>query len=308
LLLNVYSFYKTYQQGQADFSLPQSEHILDKWILSKLNRFIKETTEKMDSYDVVSSARNIERFINDLSTWYLRRSRSRFKEGDVEGIKTFGSVLFQTSKILAPFVPFVSEYIYKTIGGEKESVHLSDWPVFNQKLIDDKLEADMEETRNIITEALHLRSETGIKVKQPLAELKIKKASENIQSNFSFQELIKEEANVKKVSFCEQLGKDMELDTELTSELREEGALREIARQIQQVRKEAGLTPKDEILVKFNGSAFLNQVLEKNKEALAKDVIAAKIELSGEDAGIKLQKKVKISGDDLWLAVETASK
>ncbi|MFA5742945.1 MAG: isoleucine--tRNA ligase [Candidatus Paceibacterota bacterium] len=308
LFLNVYSFYKTYQQGPADFSLPQSQHILDKWILSKLNRFIKETTEKMDGYDVVLAARNIEGFINDLSTWYLRRSRSRFKEGDAEGIKTFGYVIFQTAKVLAPFAPFVSEYVYKTIGGDKESVHLCDWPVFDQNLIDDKLEADMEETRNIITEALRLRAEAGFKVKQPLAELKVKKASESVQTNVSFGELIKEEVNVKKVSFGGQFEKNMELDTELTPELKEEGLLREISRQIQQIRKEAGLTPKDEILVRFNGSVLLNQILEKNKKALAKDVAAKSLESGDEDASIKLQKKVKISGDELWLGVEVNKK
>jgi isoleucyl-tRNA synthetase len=183
----------------------------------------------------------------------------------------------------------------------------------------------MEGTRSIATEALHLRSGTGFKVKQPLAELKIKDvgvspSTQNavfaipsatvtaIKNNDSLLELIKEEANVKKVSFYDQLEKNMELDTKLTDELKEEGILREIARQIQQIRKEAGLTPKDEILVKFNGSEMLNRILEKNRESLSKDVIAKILEQADEDPGIKLQKKVKINGDELWLGVEVNKK
>lgn len=304
LLLNIYSFYRTYnQEKKADFSFPESENILDRWILSKLNRFIKEITEKMDGYDVVSAARKIEEFVNDLSTWYLRRSRNRFKEGDAEGIKTFGYVILQTSKILAPFAPFASEYIYKTIGEEKESVHLEDWPVFDQGLIDEKLEEDMKEIRGIVAEALRLRAEKGVKVKQPLAELKIKKASKTVQENFSFHELIMEETNIKQISFQENIKAEIELDFELTPELREEGAVREIVRQIQQIRKEEGLTPKDKILVRFKAEEGLCSVLEKNKEKIAKEVIADSFEKTEECSAV-MEKRIKASGQDLWLGIE----
>ncbi len=96
--------------------------------MAKLKSLIEEVTKNMENYDLVRSARPLEDFVNEFSTWYLRRSRDRFKEGDEAGIETMGFVLREFAKVAAPFIPFIAEEIYRSVGGPKESVHLEDWP------------------------------------------------------------------------------------------------------------------------------------------------------------------------------------
>jgi len=266
LLLNILSFYEDYQLSKNQNTLTKSKHILDKWILSRLNYLIKEATNKMDNYDVVSTAKEIRSFISDFSLWYLRRSRDRFKKGDQQGLKVFQCVLCQVSFVIAPFMPFLADHIYKNLRGKKKSVHLEDWPKVDKKLIDEKLNQKMEKVRKIVALALAKRAKAGIKVRQPLSELRI--ANYELRKEKELLNLIKEEVNVKKITF----GKKLKLDTKITAELKEEGIIREVIRQIQEMRKQAGLKPKDKISVQYSGTSKLNQVLERNKKTILKEV------------------------------------
>ncbi|HUS50810.1 MAG TPA: isoleucine--tRNA ligase, partial [Candidatus Paceibacterota bacterium] len=179
ILWNVYTFYKLYAEEENEkLDINSVNNILDKWILSRLNSLNKEVSKGMNEYDLLKATRPIEKFISDLSTWYLRRSRERFKSNEKkkEVSRVLKYVLFNSSKILAPFIPFFSEQIYQNLKNEKdlESVHLCDYPEVNEVLINKTLEQEMEEIREIASMVLAERAQVGIKVRQPLNELKIK--------------------------------------------------------------------------------------------------------------------------------------
>lgn len=267
ILLNTFSFYKIYEikdlKRNAD-----SKNILDKWIVSRIESLKKEVTDGYNKYDLNKASRPIELFINELSTWYLRRSRERIKNNDKQAIKTLKYVLLELSKIIAPIIPFIADYIYKELKGAKESVHLCDWPKVSKKLINKELEKKMGKVREIVSLALQKRNEAGIGVRQPLQQLTINYK----QLTEEFLELIKEEINVKEIVF----GKTIELDTKITPELKEQGIVREFIRQVQAERKKQGLTPKNPIKVYFN-DAKLKQIIEKNRDQIKKQVIAKDI-------------------------------
>jgi len=306
---NSFVFLKTYNKNsklktQNSKLQAKTQNLLDKWITSKLNRLIQTVTEKLDKYDITSTARAVENFVvEDLSLWYIRRSRKRFqkpasKKELKEASETLSFVLLTLSKLTAPFVPFLSEEIYQKLGN-KRSCHLEDWPEANKKIKDDKLERKMREVRGTVTVALAERAKAGIKVRQPLNELRI--TNYDLRKEKGLLELIKEEVNVKKITF----GKVLKLDTKITPELKEEGIIREIIRNIQEMRKKANLKPKDKILVRFSGEGNLNKILQKNKGFIVKE---AKVKdfISGEKPkqvfGIK--RELKVEQQKLWLAIK----
>jgi isoleucyl-tRNA synthetase len=303
LLLNVFSFYKEYQLPLS--GNVKAEHILDKWILSRLNCLKREVYGKMDNYDVVSSSRAIKDFISDISLWYLRRSRDRFKKGDKQGIKVFKFVLFELSKIMASFTPFISEYIYQKIGGKKQSVHLEDLPKINKKLIDEKLDEQMEVVREIVGEALAQRAEAGIKVRQPLALLRIKNYDLKFKNNEELLGLIKDEINVKDIVFDSKIKNKIELDIKITPELKEQGIVREVIRGIQGMRKSAGYKPRHKILIRYFGNAELNKILSRNTEFILME-LTAKDFLCGKRPKqiFDIEKEFRIDNQNLWLGIK----
>jgi len=269
LLLNVFSFYKMFGAENLEANY-KSKNILDKWILSKTESLKQEITGAYEKYDLNLATRPIAGFIDDLSTWYLRRSRDRFKSDDKQGAtQTLKYVLLELSKLMAPIMPFMADYIYKEIGGPKESVHLDDWPEIEKKLIDEKLEEQMQEARNICSLALQKRAGASLKVRQPLSKLQIP----NYKLSNDLLGLIKDEVNVKEIVVDEKLKEGVVLDTEITVELKEEGIVRDFIRSIQAKRKGMGLTPKDKIRVIF-GDEKLKEIVERNKEQIKRSVVA----------------------------------
>jgi len=268
---NSFVFFETYK---TDLRAEKSKNILDGWIVSKLNGLIKEVTAKLDDYDVTGAARAIEDFtVNDLSLWYIRRSRKRFQEA--QGTLSFA--LLTLSKLTAPFIPFLSEEIYQCLTfNVKQSVHLADWPKSESRLINKKLEREMEKVREIVASALSERAKSGIKVRQPLQKLEI---PEEIDKELL--DLIKEEINVKEVI----LGSALKLDTNITPELKEEGIVRDIVRQIQEARKQAGLKPQDRVSVVYRGDRALTAILEKNQKNILSQVQADSLILDEKLAG-----------------------
>ncbi len=300
LLLNIFSFYKEYQTPLPLSSVSKPKHILDKWILSRLNGLKKDTTENMDNYDVVSATRAIKDFINDFSVWYLRRSRDRFKKGDKQGIKIFGFVFLELSKVMAPFTPFIAEYIYQRIGGKRSSIHLEDWVKIDKKFIDKKLEQKMDTAREIVTQALSQRAKAEIKIRQPLASFKVQSSKFKVQNDKELLELIKDEINVKEIVF----GGSMKLDTKITRELREEGIVRDVIRQVQGMRKKAGYKPKHRILVRYSGTEQLNAILMRNKDFIVKELRADDF-LEGDRPKrvFNIERETTIDNQKLWLGI-----
>ncbi|PIP87039.1 isoleucine--tRNA ligase [Candidatus Campbellbacteria bacterium CG22_combo_CG10-13_8_21_14_all_36_13] len=256
LLENVVKFYLLYrEEGLGDREQKMSDNVLDRWITAKVKELQILTTNSLDNYKLLEPARAIREFIGEFSQWYIRRSRDRFKSDDVkeknEAIETTRFVLLELSKIMAPFMPFISEYIYETAcGGEKgerrkESVHLEDWSEF--KITDEEKELliNMQSVRDIVSLGLDARDKAGIKVRQPLASLKVKSQKSKVKNDDGLVQLIKDEINVKEVVFEDNEELSVELNTEITKELKREGDLREFLRALQDMRKEKGLVPDD---------------------------------------------------------------
>ncbi len=322
-LWNCYLFFKTYTQNlklkiDQESKIQNPKSLLDRWILSKLNRLIENVTEKLDKYDITNSARLIDDFVvDDLSLWYIRRSRKRFQNPtSLKEIEQASSILayllLSLAKLSAPFVPFISEEIYLGLAPERESIHLDDWPRVNKELIDRGLEQEMQKARDITAMGLKIRSDQGIRVRQPLSILKVR--SELIKEDIL--ELIKEELNLKKVEVVKEIEKEtnwiieqrenfqIALNIEITTSLREEGVIREVTRQIQGMRKKTGCKPKDKIIIYYSGNKNLREFLEQNKKLIlsqtrAKDFISQKREKQVFD----IEKQFELNGQEIWLGL-----
>ena len=214
-----------------------------------------------------------------------------------------GYVLLALSKISAPFIPFLSEEMYGKLGGKKESVHLEEWQKVKESLIDEKLNENMKEIRKIVSLALAERSFVGIKVRQPLALLKVRNIKSEIQDNEELLELIKEEVNVKDISFDAGIKEEVKLDKLITEELKKEGILREVLRLIQSMRKKASLKPEDKIIVGYNGEREINEILEELKTFILKESKAQSFEPK-EKISFDLEKEIKIGDQTLWLGIK----
>ena len=249
----------------------------------------------MSEYNLPKALAGVLTFIDDLSNWFVRRSRRRFsKNEDAEDKKsafaTLYYVLLYLARILAPFAPFLAEELYQKMTGEDGSVHLLDWPASGE--IDNGVLEEMARVRGIITDALALRmqkseTEEQIKIRQPLASLVYpgEKLSE------FYEQIIADEVNVKKVS-C---GEELVLDKKLTAELREEGRARELVRAIQSARKKAGLAPGDKIRLSLSVAAP-----KKFTEMILAEVLADEIVVGG---NFGYDEIAKVGGENVTISL-----
>ncbi len=266
---NVISFLEMYGVSGmvVDFSKDFDDtNELDKWIEIKLNDLTKDITVNMDNYQLDKSTRPIMDFVEDLSTWYLRRCRDRFKDETESQIvtKNLLIILNQLAKLMAPFTPFMAEEIYLFVKNFTksellESVHLENWPI--SKDMSDTLVIDkMNQTRLVVEQGLALRNKEGIKVRQPLNFISV---TEETLNNV-YKEIIKDELNVKDII----VGEVVALDTNITDDLRLEGIMRDVIREIQSKRKDLKLIPDDKI-----------NLIIKNKDDISKfsDIIKSTV-------------------------------
>lgn len=285
---NVYSFYEMYADKTVAAS-DASTNILDRWVLARLEELVSEVTKGMDNYELDRAARPIADFIDDLSTWFLRRSRDRFKSEDVadknNAIATTRFILREFAKVIAPFMPFTAEDIFRKVKSEKdsESVHLEKWP--EVKKFNGGVLSDMTEVRKTVTLGLEVRAKSSLKVRQPLASVTIK--NQTLFGKTELSELIKDELNVKEVKFDKEQAEEVVLDTVITPELKLEGQARELIRTIQELRKKEKLNPTDVVSLVVETGDMGKSLLEKfkndiSKVALLKDVVFDVIE----DAGV----------------------
>jgi isoleucyl-tRNA synthetase len=308
------SFYKLYEQDASN-KKQETNNILDKWLLAKLNVLIAEVTKQMEAYDLPHAVRPIADFIDEFSTWWLRRSRDRFKgineQDKAEALATFKYVLTELSKIMAPFTPFIAEYVYKEVGtasadatasqGQKESVHLEKWPEASE--VDVLVIEQMDKVRKIVELGLAARAEAGLKIRQPLASAIIKNYELKITNGQDqLERLIMEELNVKGVKFEKGTEIKVELDTEITEELKVEGALRELVRSINDQRKKAGLSIGDTIKVSWSSAGeIINKVFADLKfvEELKQSTIT-----SGFSQQDNAGQEIEINGEKIKIAIE----
>ncbi|MBI4036719.1 isoleucine--tRNA ligase [Candidatus Daviesbacteria bacterium] len=255
ILWNSYKFFVDYASlSNWQCELKSGElTVLDKWILARLTQVVQLTNIKLAKYDATTASRNIEDFIvNDFSTWYIRRSRDRVGPDAPEldknrALSVMYGVLVTLSKLLAPFIPFISEEIYRNLTGDI-SVHLQDFPKGDQSLLNGKLVADMKVVRKIAEIGHAQRKENNLKLRQPLAKVTYG-YKERLGSEL--ERLIADELNVKEVEFKSSSSEEISavLDTKITPQLQEEGEARELMRQIQQLRKLNNLTLADKTVV-----------------------------------------------------------
>ncbi len=300
VLRNVVKFYELYageasEAPRSSTKPSDSPNPLDLWILARLSVLVRSTTEHLDTYHTHEPSRDIRDFVNDLSTWYVRRSRDRFKVetridadtallrpsfgGQVGGqtqtdaekdkqyaLVTLRHVLLTLAKLMAPFIPFFADEIYARVSGEKESVHLEDWP--EAKKPDTGVLANMNEVRRIVSLALEARMNAGIKIRQPLQTLTVRNPKSEIRKNDGLLGIIKDELNIKEVVFDDSEGWEVQLDTVITPELKREGELRELTRALQDFRKESNLTASDKVSVSVIASAEGKELIEENKQLI----------------------------------------
>ncbi len=266
-LNNVLAFYKLYEDGTVrDW---QSSNILDQWILARLAALIGETTEGYEGYRLDAAVRPSALFIDDLSVWYVRRSRERFKDGGADAkvaLAILRYVLHTLSRVMAPATPFFAEHLFQAVREEEdeESVHLATWPEMPEFSFNPvEVLAHMCVTRFIVSQALEARDKEKIKVRQPLAKLTIPK---NVKIPDEYLSLIADEVNVKDVVVA---GNTLVLDTNITHELREEGIVRELVRSIQAARKEAGLLPTDKARMFLGVPDELQDIVARNAQVIS---------------------------------------
>ncbi len=263
ILRNTHAFYKLYE-SEVDGSVraEESPHVLDRWILLRLDQMVSTATEAFDRYDVIRASRPMRDFVEDFSTWYVRRSRDRVKAKDEQdkqyALATMRHTLHVFSRVIAPVMPFVAEEIFQSVKGndDAESVHLAEWPLKEKKLFtklfskprSSSLLDEMQEVRRVVSLGLEARQKAGIKVRQPLQKLTVNSAQ--LTGRKELLELIKDEVNVKEVVVDQKIPKgEVVLDTNITDALKKEGELRDLIREVQDLRKGAGLQPKDKAVL-----------------------------------------------------------
>ena len=288
ILQNVLSFYEMFKEGSQ--TAKKSNNVLDRWILAKLQVLIEDVTRGLDAYDLPKAIAPIGDFVTELSTWYIRRSRERFKsDGNAEAVATLKEVLEKLALVMAPFTPFIAENIWQRVKNDGSSVHLQFWPKAEDTLMDNELLDEMDKARKVVEISHSLRAESKIKVRQPLASVTV---GGGVKLKQELLDIIADEVNVKKVVLGEVKNEKglavkelsditIALDTRINEELEAEGWMRDFVRAVNDNRKKMGLTLKDLILVEFKSeNSKINQVIEANKKVLGKQTLSSEIKFN----------------------------
>jgi len=262
-LWNVRAFYLMYAGSEnIEITKPKSTHILDRWLMARLAALEVEMTEAMERYDLVAAIRPLRVWVDDLSTWWLRRSRERMKADNqyekLDALRTLREALLDTAALLAPFAPFFAEKLYQDLGGAKMSVHLDKWPKADERVIDQQLLGDMAWARAVVTAGHEARATSKMPVRQALASASVtmRDAAEasRLAARTDLLTVVRDELNVERVMVKGGATADnadwvCELDLNLTPELKKKGMARELSRHIMNARKKLSLRPDDQIKV-----------------------------------------------------------
>ncbi|MDF2461000.1 MAG: isoleucine-tRNA ligase [Candidatus Saccharibacteria bacterium] len=312
-LWNTYSFFTTYAEidkwePPKSLAEPKSDNLLDQWLIARLNETIAEMTKQGDDYQIARAVRPLRDLVDDLSNWYVRRSRRRFwkSEDDGDKMSAYGTLhytLCRIAQLLAPWSPFVSDKLWRELTDsmdEAKSVHLTDWPKAGK--VDGEVLDQMAMARNIVNQALAQRAEEKIKVRQPLASLTVLTGE---RLDHEYLQILAEEVNVKRVDKKPKkiAGYELELDTKVTPELKAEGTMRDVVRLVQNARKEADLQVDDRIeLVLQTDDQELVAAVKRFEDEIKTETLAVKLTHEGADDGVP----AKVNGAKLYVKVKKA--
>ncbi len=309
-LRHCHIFLKTYAPKIKASAVALPAEALDRWIVSRLHSSITQINDYLDVYDIARAARTAEKFaIDDFSLWYVRRSRKRLQHPESlaklnQAAKVFAYVLAEFAKVCAPFAPFLAEEIWQDLSGNNfakaKSVHLEAYPTANKKMIDAELEAQMARVRDTTALVLAKRAKHAVKVRQPLAKMVIGGAE---KLSDELRDLLAGEVNIKTVEFDTKLKTPVEIDWNITAELKEEGNIREITRQIQELRKTAKFTPTDKIIIYCVAEGGLKAAIEKNQNIIAGEAKSAGLKFE-KPAKTAAEIDAKIDGASIWLGIK----
>lgn len=312
MIWNMYDFFTMYAEvdgwewgGKHSDPTELCRNPLDSWIVSRVHQLTAEVEKHMDIYDIPNAMKPILPFIDDASNWYVRRSRRRFWKSDEltdkeDAYRTLHYVLTQLSIVLAPFTPFLAEELYhKLTGGE--SVHLLDWPTVGH--INELSIHHMQKVRELINQGLSQRAAASIKVRQPLKKVTVYGVDDLAPELI---EIIAEELNVKEVisniGGSNEAEIKAEIDTSLTDELRLEGLMREIVRQVQSARKQAELDVDDRISLDLTSTVELvTTAIATHKVEICHETLATKLTQGANNH--EFTQTVKVDGHELTLAL-----
>jgi len=303
-LWNVYSFFVTYANidgfapgREAPVPLPERS-VLDRWLLSRLSHLVETVDRALERYDVNAAARPIQEFVEDLSNWYVRRSRRRFwkSESDADKLgayQTLYETLVTLSRLLAPFTPFLADALHRNLV-EGRSAHLADFPVPDEEARDRALEEEMAQARAAVQAGLAKRDEARIKVRQPLPALTVTR-----ELLPEVAAIVRDELNVKEL----RLGAELALDTTITEELRLEGMARDAVRMVQDLRKRSGLRIEDRIRLRYDGSPDWMEAFERFGDTVGAETLAVEM-VAGRTPDLDLDGQAE--GGGLWIALKRA--
>lgn len=311
MIWNMYDFFTMYAEvdgwefnGDLSDPLHDLTNPLDIWIVSRLHQLITEVERGLNNYNLQDATKPILPFLDDASNWYVRRSRRRFWKSEDDGDKndayrTLHYVLVRLSYMLAPFTPFLAEELYHNLTGDNESIHLKDWMPAGE--IDSSMLRDMNALRTAVNDGLSKRASEGIKVRQPLASVKLINTISQDTPAEVVQFLIdiaKDELNVKSVeivtdSESESVQPSVVYDLTITPELKREGLMREIVRHVQSARKQAGLQIDDRILLSISSDdSEISQAIDAFADVIKSETLAVELN-SAADKSEKYDAKIE---------------
>ena len=322
MIWNMYDFFTMYAEvdgwefnGDLSDPLHDLTNPLDIWIVSRLHQLITEVERGLNNYNLQDATKPILPFLDDASNWYVRRSRRRFWKSEDDGDKndayrTLHYVLVRLSYMLAPFTPFLAEELYHNLTGDNESIHLKDWLPAGE--IDNSMLRDMNALRTAVNDGLSKRASEGIKVRQPLASVKlVNTISQDTPAEVAqfLIDIAKDELNVKSVeivteSESESAQPSVVYDLTITPELKREGLMREIVRHVQSARKQAGLQIDDRIVLSISSDdSEISQAVDAFADVIKSETLAVKLN-SAVDESEKYD--VKIEGKLVEISLKKA--